>query len=202
MSEADPGEVLLGDRRGKPWIVGIRHPRDDGEVVLRIPLQDEAVSTSGDYERYFVEDGVRYHHILLPDSGDSARDVISATVVGPDAVMTDALSTSLFVMGVTKGLQLIESLRDYEAILIDALANDSDYGLAASLFSRDADDFERCRGRVRTGILNWNKGTVGASGKLPFGGLGRSGNDRRTLYNLKMRKKIERRRIFKEKYSK
>jgi len=59
-----------------------------------------------------------------------------------------------------------------------AAVNDCDFGLAASLFSREKAAFERCRGRVRTGILNWNKGTVGASGKLPFGGLGRSGNDR------------------------
>jgi succinylglutamic semialdehyde dehydrogenase len=56
--------------------------------------------------------------------------------------------------------------------------NDSDYGLAASVFSADRMHFEHCVGRIRTGILNWNKGTVGASGRLPFGGSGRSGNDR------------------------
>ena len=57
-------------------------------------------------------------------------------------------------------------------------ANDSDYGLAASVFSRDRGKYERCVGRVRTGVLNWNRGTVGASGRLPFGGGGKSGNDR------------------------
>ena len=56
--------------------------------------------------------------------------------------------------------------------------NDSDYGLAASVFTRDRARYERCVGRIRTGILNWNKGTVGASGRLPFGGSGRSGNNR------------------------
>lgn len=56
--------------------------------------------------------------------------------------------------------------------------NDSDYGLAASIFTRDRERYERCIGRIRTGLLNWNKGTIGASGKLPFGGIGRSGNDR------------------------
>ena len=64
---------LLGDRNGKPWIVGIRDPRKEGVVVARIPLQDEALSTSGDYERYFEEDGVRYHHILVPGTGHVSR---------------------------------------------------------------------------------------------------------------------------------
>ncbi|ANO53196.1 hypothetical protein BA177_11940 [Woeseia oceani] len=111
---------LLGDRRGQPWVVGIQNPRADDEVTLRIPLVDEAVSTSGDYERYFMEDGKRYHHIISPVTGEPANGVQSATIVGPDAVMTDALSTSVFVMGVDSGLRLIATLPDYEGIVIDA----------------------------------------------------------------------------------
>lgn len=111
---------LLGDRRGRPWKVGIRDPRHDGEVAMSVPLVDEAVSTSGDYERYFEEDGVRYHHIIEPASGEPANGVHSATVFGPDAVITDALSTSVFVMGVDRGLTLIATLPDYESIVIDA----------------------------------------------------------------------------------
>jgi len=111
---------LLGDRRGRPWMVGIRDPRQDGEVAMSIPLVDEAISTSGDYERYFDEDGVRYHHIIEPSSGIPAGGVHSATVIGPDAVITDALSTSVFVMGVDRGLTLISTLPDYESIVIDA----------------------------------------------------------------------------------
>ncbi len=111
---------LVGDRRGQPWIVGIRHPREDDDVVLRLPLEGEAISTSGDYERYFVEDGKRYHHIISPATGEPAAGVHSVTVVGPDAVITDALSTSVFVMGVDEGLRLIATLPDYEAIVIDA----------------------------------------------------------------------------------
>lgn len=111
---------LLGDRRGQPWMVGVRDPRNDEEVAVRIPLQDEAISTSGDYERYFDEDGVRYHHIIRPDTGRPADSVHSATIVGPDAVITDALSTSVFVMGVDAGLKLIATLPDYEGIVIDA----------------------------------------------------------------------------------
>jgi thiamine biosynthesis lipoprotein len=111
---------LVGDRRGQPWMVGIRDPRKDGQVAISVPLEDEAISTSGDYERYFEEDGVRYHHILQPSTGTPASGVHSATVIGPDAVFTDALSTSVFVMGVDKGLRLIGSLPDYESIVIDA----------------------------------------------------------------------------------
>jgi len=110
---------LLGDRRGRPWMVGIRDPRKEGEVAISVPLADEAISTSGDYERYFEEDGVRYHHIIRPSTGEPANGVHSATVFGPDAVITDALSTSVFVMGVERGLTLIGSLPDYESIVID-----------------------------------------------------------------------------------
>lgn len=111
---------LIGDRRGRPWMIGIRDPREDGQVAISIPLEGEAVSTSGDYERYFDEDGIRYHHIISPQSGTPADGVHSATVFGPDAVMTDALSTSVFVMGVDKGLKLIACLPDYESIVIDS----------------------------------------------------------------------------------
>jgi len=111
---------LLGDRRGRPWMVGIRDPRNDGEVAISVPLADEAISTSGDYERFFDEDGVRYHHIIQPSTGIPAGGVHSASVFGPDAVITDALSTSVFVMGVEQGLTLIGNLPDYESIVIDA----------------------------------------------------------------------------------
>ena len=110
---------LLGDRRGKPFMVGIRDPRKDDEVAMTIPLEDAAISTSGDYERYFEEDGKRYHHIIEPTTGLPAGGVRSATIVGPDAVLTDALSTSVFVLGVDQGLRLIATLPDYEGIVID-----------------------------------------------------------------------------------
>lgn len=111
---------LLGDRRGQPWMVGIRDPRREGQVAISVPLVDEAISTSGDYERFFDENGIRYHHILEPSTGEPASGVRSATVFGPDAVITDALSTSVFVMGVDEGLRLLATLPDYESIVIDA----------------------------------------------------------------------------------
>ncbi|MEO0423878.1 MAG: FAD:protein FMN transferase [Pseudomonadota bacterium] len=111
---------ILGDRRGRPWTVGIRNPRTEGAVVTRIPLVDEAISTSGDYERFFEVDGVRHHHILRPGTGESPREVMSVTIIGPDATTTDALSTGVFVLGVADGLALIDSLGPYETVIIDA----------------------------------------------------------------------------------
>mgnify|MGYP001826452872 CR=1 FL=1 len=111
---------LLGDRRGQPWMVGIRDPRNDGEVAISVPLENEAISTSGDYERFFEEGDTRYHHFIQPSTCEPAGGVHSATVFGPDAVITDALSTSVFVLGVDEGLTLIATLPDYESIVIDA----------------------------------------------------------------------------------
>jgi thiamine biosynthesis lipoprotein len=110
---------LLGDRRGQPWIVGIRDPRGDGSMVMRMPLENEAISTSGDYERYFEQDGVRYHHILVPGTGESARELRSVTIIGPDATQTDGLSTSVFVLGVERGMALVAGLPDVEAVIVD-----------------------------------------------------------------------------------
>lgn len=111
---------VLGDRRGQPWIVGIRHPRLDDAIVTRIPLVDEAISTSGDYERFFEADGRRYHHIIDPSTGEPTVGVLSVTVIGPDATETDGLSTTLFVLGVEAGLELIESFDGYEAVIVAA----------------------------------------------------------------------------------
>jgi FAD:protein FMN transferase len=111
---------VIGDRRGQPWIVGIRHPRVADEVVTRLPLVDEAISTSGDYERYFEENGRRYHHIINPATGRPTEGILTVTVIGPDGTITDGLDTAIFVLGVDKGLELIESYPEYETIIVDA----------------------------------------------------------------------------------
>jgi thiamine biosynthesis lipoprotein len=110
---------VIGNRWGRPWQIGVRDPRDKNKMAARIPLENVAVSTSGDYERFFEQDGIRYHHIINPKTGDSARELQSVTIIGPDATSTDALSTSIFVMGRERGLQLINRLPDIDAILID-----------------------------------------------------------------------------------
>jgi len=110
---------LLGDKKGKPWITGIRHPRHKDKYVAILPLKDTAISTSGDYERFFIEDDIRYHHIIQPKTGKSATASQSVTVLGPDTTTTDAISTTLFILGAPKALNFINSLPDYEAIIID-----------------------------------------------------------------------------------
>lgn len=110
---------VIGRHWDHPWKIGIRDPRNGDGIVSLIPLEDAAISTSGDYERYFEESGVRYHHILNPATGDSPREVHSSSIIGSNATATDALSTSVFIMGVDKGLKLVNSLPDTEAIIID-----------------------------------------------------------------------------------
>jgi thiamine biosynthesis lipoprotein len=109
---------ILGDRMGRPWLVAIRHPDDENKVVTRIPLSDSAISTSGDYERFFDENGVRYHHIIDPHTGHSASKVRSATILGPTATQTDGMSKTAFVLGPEKALEIINRMPEYDAVFV------------------------------------------------------------------------------------
>jgi thiamine biosynthesis lipoprotein len=109
---------IVGDRFGRPWIIGIRHPDDPERVIARIPMTDASISTSGDYERYFDEGGQRYHHIIDPRTGHSAGGVRSVTIIGPDATTTDGLSTSVFVLGPERGMELVERLGSVDAVIV------------------------------------------------------------------------------------
>ena len=111
---------VLGDRRGRPWTIAIRDPRRPGEVVAVLPLEDVAISTSGDYERFFEQDGVRCHHVIDPKTGKSPNTVHSVTILGADGLTTEALSKSVFVMGLEKGMRLVESQQGVDAVVVDA----------------------------------------------------------------------------------
>ncbi|HHU92158.1 MAG TPA: FAD:protein FMN transferase [Halanaerobiaceae bacterium] len=113
--------LLIGSKPdGTPWKIGIQDPRfNRGNVMASIELQDKTIVTSGNYERYFEEDGIIYHHILDPETGYPARsDIISVSIVGDSSLDADALSTSVFILGVEKGLELINQLEGYEAMII------------------------------------------------------------------------------------
>jgi len=102
------------------FVFGIQHPRkEQGEVLGRIELENEAVSTAGDYQRYFMKDGIRYHHILDPATLQPARRCQSVTIIAKEGVMADGLDTGIFVMGPDQGLALIESLPDVEGVIVD-----------------------------------------------------------------------------------
>jgi FAD:protein FMN transferase len=109
---------IIGDRMGRPWVIGIRNPDDKSKVVTRIPIVNSAMSTSGDYERYFDEGGVRYHHIIDPRTGHSASKVRSATILGPTATETDGMSKTAFVLGPEKALEIINRMPQYDAIFV------------------------------------------------------------------------------------
>jgi thiamine biosynthesis lipoprotein len=109
---------IIGDRFGRPWVVGVRDPDHEGKTFLKLPLTDTAFSTSGDYERYFDEDGKRYHHIIDPKTGDSARKVRSVTIIAPTATRTDALTKSVFIMGAEEGIKFINTLPDVDAVAV------------------------------------------------------------------------------------
>jgi FAD:protein FMN transferase len=116
------GDLYVSGTRGdRPWRVGIRDPRGARHASFAIvDLEDATFSTSGDYERGFIKDGVRYHHILDPKTGRPAQGSRSVTVLANDALTADVWSTALFVMGPERGLARVERLGDIEAVFVDA----------------------------------------------------------------------------------
>lgn len=111
---------VLGDRRGRPWYIAIRHPRDKQRQLAALPLADLAISTSGDYERYFIdEQGVRQHHILNPKTGKSAVESQSVSIIANNSTTADALTKIFFVRGPQDGMALINRLGDVSAIVVD-----------------------------------------------------------------------------------
>lgn len=114
------GDLYAGGRRGnRPWRAGVQDPRGPaGQVVAAMNLRDETFSTSGDYARFFMKDGRRYHHILDPDDGAPARGCRSVTIVAKQAVLADGLSTGVFILGPRAGMALIETLPDVEGVIV------------------------------------------------------------------------------------
>jgi FAD:protein FMN transferase len=113
---------VIGDRRGRPWGLAIRNPRGaPGDHVAVLPLEDTAVSTSGDYERCFVEpDGRRVHHLIDPASGTSASRARSVTVLASEGLACEALSKAIFVRGPAEGLALLARVPGADAVIVDA----------------------------------------------------------------------------------
>ncbi len=133
------GQVLaLGDRDGTPWRVGIRDPRGAADdAFASVDIRDASVSTSGDYERFFIADGKRYHHVLDPQTGWPARGIRSVTVIAADATTADAMSTALMVLGLERGLAVVQAAPGVEALLVDEQGGvHATPGLASSVTMR------------------------------------------------------------------
>jgi thiamine biosynthesis lipoprotein len=116
------GDMYVAGHRGdRPWRVGIRDPRGPVDrSFAALDLEDGTFSTSGDYERFFMKDGIRYHHILDPATGRPAQGCRSVTIVTNNATIADGLSTGVFILGPEKGMALIERLPDVEGVIVTA----------------------------------------------------------------------------------
>jgi len=109
--------MAIGNKGNEDWRIALENPRDKEEYITIIYLDDMAVCTSGDYERYF-DDSKKFHHLVDPRTGYSASELISVTIIANKAIDCDGISTSVFVLGREKGLELVESLDGVEGLLI------------------------------------------------------------------------------------
>ena len=114
------GDVYVAgcNPEGKPWSIGIRHPRCDDQLIDSLRVSNLAVCTSGDYERCFVRDGVRYHHLLDATTGWPARGLASATVIAATTFLAGRFATASFLLGAEAGLSLLEQAPGVEGALI------------------------------------------------------------------------------------
>jgi thiamine biosynthesis lipoprotein len=123
---------VIGGRPGRgTWRIGVQHPRESGQLLMTLDLSDTAIVTSGDYERFFTEGGVRYHHILDPATGFPARGCQSVTVLAPTAAEADACATAAFVLGPERGLAFLRARPGVRGVIVgaDAALHWTDEGL-------------------------------------------------------------------------
>jgi len=116
------GDLYVGGHKdGRPWRLGINDPRGaEGKSFATLDLSDSTFSTSGDYARFFMKDGVRYHHILDPSTGQPARLCRSVTIVSDSPVLADAVAKGVFILGPEKGMALVERLPKLGAVIVTA----------------------------------------------------------------------------------
>lgn len=115
------GDVMIsGKKNGEPWNVAVTHPRKKGETLAVIPMSNAAISTSGDYERFFIKDGKRYCHIIDPRTGYPADACQSVTIIAPNVAFADALAKGVFILGPVEGMALAEKLEGVQALIVAA----------------------------------------------------------------------------------
>jgi len=116
------GDLFVAGSKGQvKWMVGVRDPRGGPrDIIARMPIQDHAFSTAGDYERSFVLNGKRYHHIIDPATGYPATASREVTIFAPTAFLADALDDAVFILGPDKGIALVDSFPDCSTLIVDA----------------------------------------------------------------------------------
>jgi len=114
------GDLRTGGlKNNQPWSIGIQNPRSPEKIMATISVSDSAVTTSGDYEKFFFYQGKRYHHILNPKTGFPAEECQSVTILLKDGLAADGLATAVFVLGPEKGYALCQKLQDVECLIVD-----------------------------------------------------------------------------------
>ncbi|MGQ9637396.1 MAG: FAD:protein FMN transferase [Thermodesulfobacteriota bacterium] len=125
------GDLRVGGAKfGQPWSIGIQDPRNSEKLIGKISLNDAAIATSGDYEKYFIYQEKRYHHILNPKNGMPAEGCRSVSVISKEAIFADAMATAIFVLGPEKGLRLCQDTKGLECVIID---NDGTINITSGL---------------------------------------------------------------------
>ncbi len=114
------GEI---EAKGKDWKIGIQHPRERNQILGTLIINGKSVATSGDYEQYFKNRGKRYSHVLNPLTGYPVDECEAVTIIADDDLTADALATGVFVLGLEKGMKLIESLPEIEGLIVDTTGN-------------------------------------------------------------------------------
>ena len=133
MVNAGGDMYVLGKKEGKPWRIGIRHPRREGEILGTVEVENRAIVTSGDYERFFFSGGKKYHHIINPKTGYPADECQSVTIVAREATFADGLATGIFVLGPKEGMALIENLEGVEGVIVN---KEGDVSVSSGLISK------------------------------------------------------------------
>jgi len=119
------GDIVVGGERagGGRWRIGVQHPRRPDTLLVTLPTRWRAVTTAGDYEQSFIENGVRYHHIFDPTTGAPARGTVSVSVFADDPVAADCYDTALFVLGVERGLAFLAAHPHVQALFVTETAS-------------------------------------------------------------------------------
>ena len=114
------GDLRVGGSKiDQPWSIGIQDPRSSEKIMATVTISDSAIATSGDYEKFFMYQGKRYHHIFNPRNGLPAEECQSVTIICHEGMMADALATAVFVLGPEKGYSLCQKIEGADCLIVD-----------------------------------------------------------------------------------